>query len=106
MITAALSSEIILIAGDITSAWEYFAPLIRKEVESSILGGQPPRIEPSHEGGVARLRGAAALIFQRHPVSESRSASSSSKNTPHSTRKGRRPSRTGIGAAIESTPRK
>lgn len=68
MITAALSPELILIAGDITSVWEQFAPVIRKEVAASILGGEPPRIEPSHEGEVARLRGAAALIFQRHPL--------------------------------------
>lgn len=69
MITAALSPELILIAGDVTSAWEQFGPVIRKEVAAGILGGEPPRIEPSHEGEVARLRGAAALIFQRHPIS-------------------------------------
>lgn len=69
MITAALSPELVLIAGDITSVWDRFAPIIRKEVAESMLGGDPPRIQPSHEGEVARLRGAAALIFQRHSVS-------------------------------------
>ncbi len=69
MVAAALSPELILIAGDVTSAWDRFAPVIRKEVAAGILGGKPPRIEPSHEGEVARLRGAAALIFQRHPLS-------------------------------------
>jgi predicted NBD/HSP70 family sugar kinase len=73
MVTAALSPELILIAGDITSAWDRFAPLIRKEIAASILGGKPPRIEPSHEGEVARLRGAATLIFQRHPISGKKS---------------------------------
>ena len=76
MITAALSPELILIAGDITSVWEQFAPVIRKEVSASILGGKPPRIEPSHEGEVARLRGAAALIFQRHPLRGKKDAAS------------------------------
>lgn len=76
MITAALSPELIMIAGDVTSAWDRFAPVIRKEVASGILGGKPPRIEPSHEGEVARLRGAAALIFQRHPISAKKTGSS------------------------------
>lgn len=70
MITAALSPALVLIAGDITSVWDQYAPTIRKEAASAMLAGSPPRIEPSHEGEVARLRGAAALIFQRHPLSE------------------------------------
>lgn len=69
MITAALSPALVLVAGDITSVWDRFAPVIRKEAASAMLAGEPPRIEPSHEGEVARLRGAAALIFQRHPLS-------------------------------------
>jgi predicted NBD/HSP70 family sugar kinase len=70
MITAALSPALVLVAGDITSVWDEYAPTIRKEAASAMLAGPPPRIEPSHEGEVARLRGAAALIFQRHSVSE------------------------------------
>jgi predicted NBD/HSP70 family sugar kinase len=69
MITAALSPALVLVAGDITSVWDQYAPTIRKEAAAALLAGAPPRIEPSHEGEVARLRGAAALIFQRHPVS-------------------------------------
>lgn len=84
MITAALSPELILIAGDITSAWDEFAPVIRKEVAAGILGGKPPRIEPSHEGEVARLRGAAALIFQRHPISGKKAGSTSAKRSRRS----------------------
>lgn len=72
MITAALSPTLVLVAGDITSVWDQFAPTIRKEAVSAMLAGAPPRIEPSHEGEVARLRGAAALIFQRHPLSKSK----------------------------------
>ncbi|MGH9587402.1 MAG: ROK family transcriptional regulator [Acidobacteriaceae bacterium] len=87
MITAALSPELILIAGDVTSAWERFAPVIRKEVAAGILGGKPPRIEPSHEGEVARLRGAAALIFQRHPISGKKYGASSSKQRQGSRKK-------------------
>lgn len=86
MVTAALSPELILIAGHITSAWERFVPVIRKEVAAGILGGKPPRIEPSHEGEVARLRGAAALIFQRHPISGKKSGAPPVKKGRRSTR--------------------
>lgn len=68
MVTAALSPELILVAGDITSAWKHFAPTIKKELEESSLAGKPPRVLPTHEGEVARLRGAAALLLQRHSI--------------------------------------
>ncbi|MFZ0662651.1 MAG: ROK family protein [Acidobacteriaceae bacterium] len=86
MVTAALSPELILIAGDVTLAWDRFAPVIRKEVSASILGGKPPRIEPSHEGEVARLRGAAALIFQRHPLSGEKSGAPQLRSHPRRSR--------------------
>jgi predicted NBD/HSP70 family sugar kinase len=68
MVTAALSPEIVLIAGDITSAWSRFAPIIQTELGESMLTGAPPRLLPTHEGDVARLRGAAALLLQRHSI--------------------------------------
>lgn len=65
-ILAALSPEVIMITGDITSSWTRFAPIIEKEVASLILAGTPPRLVPVDESEVARLRGAAALVLQRH----------------------------------------
>lgn len=65
LITAALSPEVILLAGDITAAWQLFAPVIEREIASRMLAGEPPRILPTHEGEIARLRGAAALLLQR-----------------------------------------
>lgn len=67
-ITAALSPEVILVAGDVTSAWSRFAPAIEKELAELTLSGRPPRLQPTHEGEVARLRGAAALLLQRHSL--------------------------------------
>jgi predicted NBD/HSP70 family sugar kinase len=67
MVTAALAPELILINGDVTSAWSRFAPIIEKELRELTLAGKPPRLEPTHEGEVARLRGAAALLLHRHP---------------------------------------
>lgn len=65
MIIAALSPSTILIAGDITSAWHRFGPVIEREAAGLTLAGSPPLIRPTHESEIARLRGAAALVFQR-----------------------------------------
>jgi predicted NBD/HSP70 family sugar kinase len=68
MVTAALSPEVVLVAGDVTSAWHRFASIIEAELATSALAGKPPRLVPTHEGDVARLRGAAALLLQRHSI--------------------------------------
>jgi predicted NBD/HSP70 family sugar kinase len=68
IVIAALSPEVVLVAGDVTSAWGRFSPLIEKELEQQTLAGKPPRLQPTHEGEVARLRGAAALLLQRHSI--------------------------------------
>lgn len=65
MIIAGLAPAAILIAGDITTAWHRFGPLIEKEALSRMLAGTPPLIRPTQESEIARLRGAAALVFQR-----------------------------------------
>jgi predicted NBD/HSP70 family sugar kinase len=65
MIIAGLSPSTILIAGDVTSAWHRFGPVIEKEAIDLTLAGSPPVIRPTLEGEIARLRGAAALVFQR-----------------------------------------
>ena len=67
-VTAALSPEAVLVAGDVTSAWHRFAGIIEAELAASTLAGKPPRLIPTHEGDVARLRGAAALLLQRHSM--------------------------------------
>ncbi len=71
MIIAGLSPSVILFAGDITSAWHRYGPVIEKEVADQTLVGTPPRIMPTHDGDVARLRGAAALVFLRRSLGES-----------------------------------
>jgi hypothetical protein len=35
-------------------------------MKATLLAGTAPRLAPSEEGGLARLRGAAALVLQRH----------------------------------------
>jgi predicted NBD/HSP70 family sugar kinase len=70
LIIAGLAPSLILIAGDITSAWHRFGPVIAKEATELTLGGALPQILPTHEGEIARLRGAAALVFQRGAARE------------------------------------
>lgn len=71
LIAAGLAPKLILIAGDVTSAWRRYAAVIEKELAATIAGGRAPIIQPTHEGEIARLRGAAALIFQRSSRPES-----------------------------------
>jgi predicted NBD/HSP70 family sugar kinase len=68
MIIASLSPSTILIAGELTSAWHRFGPVIEKEVADLTLAGSSPLIRPTHEGEIARLRGAAALVFKREKL--------------------------------------
>ena len=65
IISAALAPEVILIAGDIIAAWARLGPVIEKAFSGSILAGLKPRLVPTHEAEVARLRGAAILVLQR-----------------------------------------
>lgn len=66
MVVAALSPELILITGDMISAWPRLGPIVEEEIASRMLFGAPPRLVPVEESEVARLRGAAALVLQRH----------------------------------------
>jgi transcriptional regulator of PTS gene len=66
LITAALSPELILITGDITASWDRFGPIIRGELEHSMLAGPAPRLRISGDGDLARLSGSAAMLMQRH----------------------------------------
>jgi len=81
MIIAALSPSTILITGDICPAWHRFGPVIEREAVALTLAGSPPLIRPGHEGEVARLRGAAALVFQRQLPSEQPSSQGAASET-------------------------
>jgi predicted NBD/HSP70 family sugar kinase len=65
-ITAALSPEVILFTGELTSAWQRFGPIVEAELKRQMLSGAPPRVMTTLNPEFARLRGAAALVLQRH----------------------------------------
>jgi predicted NBD/HSP70 family sugar kinase len=66
LITAALSPELILVTGALTTYWARFGPIVYEELAAGVLAGSPPRLEVTTEGETARLRGAAAIVLQRH----------------------------------------
>lgn len=66
LITAALAPELILLTGDLTSSWTRFGPIVEAELEGRMLAGTPPRLLVTTDVELARLRGAAALVLQRH----------------------------------------
>ncbi len=65
MVSATLAPEVILIAGDIVASLGRLGPVIEKTFAESILAGLKPKLMPTHETEVARLRGAAILVLQR-----------------------------------------
>jgi len=65
LISATLAPEVILISGDIVSAWARLGPVIEKAFSESTLAGLKPKLMPTHEAEVARLRGAAIVVLQR-----------------------------------------
>lgn len=66
VVTAAFNPELILFAGDITLRWEAVGPIIQAELTKRVVGGAQPRIAVLSDGEAARLRGAAAVLLQRH----------------------------------------
>lgn len=66
LITTALSPEVILLTGDLTASWARFAPVVEAELEGKLLAGTAPRLVITADAELARIRGAAALVLQRH----------------------------------------
>jgi predicted NBD/HSP70 family sugar kinase len=67
LIVAGLSPERIVVVGDLTRSWHRFGPVIESEVLAQVLpGGVAPLVVPTHEDGMARLRGTVALVLQKH----------------------------------------
>lgn len=66
LITAALSPDLILITGDLTTSWARFGPIVQAELDSTMLAGKPPQLMVTNDGELSRLRGGAAVVLQRH----------------------------------------
>jgi len=66
MITSALSPEAILFAGDITTFWGISHSIIEAKCQEGLLTGTVPQLRSIGDGELALLRGAAAVVLQRH----------------------------------------
>jgi predicted NBD/HSP70 family sugar kinase len=64
-ILVGLSPEIVLFAGDIVAVWPYFSGILVEELPKT-LNAKLPRIITTADYGMARLRGALALVLQQH----------------------------------------
>ena len=67
LIVAGLAPEEIVVAAEFTRMWTRMGPVIEAEVAEAVLAGKPPLIRPAvAEPRMARLRGAVALVLQKH----------------------------------------
>jgi predicted NBD/HSP70 family sugar kinase len=66
MVDAALSPETILFAGDVTMFWNIAREIIERECTAGLLTKGGPRLMSTGDGELALLRGAAAVVLQRH----------------------------------------
>ena len=90
-IITALAPEVIHLNGGLTSLWDRFGPIVAEELANSILAGKPPRLSVTSDVELSRLRGAAALVLQRHSGSRRiargvAAEKSSKRRNPASTR--------------------
>ena len=66
IVIATLSPEVILLTGGLTGSWKRFGPIVEGELADLTLAGRPPHIAITPDPELALLRGAAALVLQRH----------------------------------------
>jgi len=66
LVTASLAPEVILITGDLTASWDRFGSIVQSEMEKTMLSGMAPKLGVTSDGELSRLRGAAAVVLQRH----------------------------------------
>ena len=66
VVVAGIAPEEIVIAGEFTRLWERFGPVIEAELAAAVLVGNPPRVRPASDPGLARLRGTVAVVLQKH----------------------------------------
>jgi len=64
MLGTGLSPDVIVLVGSVTRAWKQIGPVITAVVKERSVTNAKPRIIPA--GPETRLRGAAALVAQRH----------------------------------------
>jgi predicted NBD/HSP70 family sugar kinase len=62
----ALTPSVVMVVGEVTRVWDRFDPILKKTIAERSLWQQAPRILPLEDFRQPRLRGAVALIIQKH----------------------------------------
>lgn len=65
ILSAGLAPEAVLIVGDCTALWQRIRPLLESQLIAKSFRPQTPELLAAMDGDVARLRGAAALVFHK-----------------------------------------
>jgi predicted NBD/HSP70 family sugar kinase len=65
MLAAGMAPEVIIIVGECTALWPRICPLLESQLIAKSFTPQTPRVVAAMDGDVARLRGAAALVFYK-----------------------------------------
>ncbi|HXR04865.1 MAG TPA: ROK family transcriptional regulator [Verrucomicrobiae bacterium] len=66
MLVSSLSPDLITVVGKVTAAWDRVGPIIHSEVKRRCPALVTPRILPTDPATEPRLRGAVALMLQKH----------------------------------------
>ena len=66
LLNAIMSPEIILLAGDVSISYDINRNIIETQCRAGAMDGVGPRVVSIGDGETSRLRGAAAVVLQRH----------------------------------------
>ena len=66
MLVAGLAPDVIVVIGEVTRAWKQLEPVIHKVVSQRLPTKAATRVLPAATGAELRLRGALALVLQKH----------------------------------------
>lgn len=66
MVMMAVAPDVILLVGEVTTAWSHLEPILWQEIQKRCPVPLKTRIIPSDHTTQPRLRGAVALILQKH----------------------------------------
>jgi predicted NBD/HSP70 family sugar kinase len=65
ILSVGLSPDAIIIVGECTALWSRICPILEQHLAAKSIAAHTPRLLAAMEGDTARLRGAAAMVFQK-----------------------------------------
>jgi predicted NBD/HSP70 family sugar kinase len=65
ILSVGLAPDAIIIVGECTALWDRIRPILEQHLAAKSIAAHTPRLVAAMEGDTARLRGAAALVFQK-----------------------------------------